>query len=129
MRALTHVLIAGPEFCPVASVGRGRLMPPTLTVALARTVQTPVTAEVWVIEQEPVVPTVVQLPAGLLLIVKLIVVPAGALANPVPSFTLRCAVNVCCWPMRFVALGGVIWMFASTKVLTASTELPFRPFV
>src|SRR4051794_14171843 len=129
MRASTHVLTAGPEFWPVASVVRVRLRPPTLTVEVARTVHTPVAAEDWVIEQEPVVPIVLQLPAALLLIVKLIVVPTGALENPVPSFTLTCAVNVCGWPARFVAAGGVIWMFASTKVLTASTELPFWPFV
>ena len=36
---------------------------------------------------------------------------------------------MCGWPTRLVALAGVIWMFASTNVLTASAELPFRPLV
>ena len=50
-------------------------------------------------------------------------------AAPVPLFTLTCAVNVCAWPTRFVAVGGVIWMFASTYVLTASAELRPMPSV
>ena len=49
--------------------------------------------------------------------------PAGAFTKPpVPVLTFTCAVKVCVWPIRFVAVGGVIWMFASTKVLTASPE-------
>ena len=57
-------------------------------------------------------------------IVKLICVPSGAFWKPpVPVFTLTCAVNACVAPTRFVAVGGVIWMFASTNVLTASPEL------
>src|SRR5207245_2687944 len=51
--------------------------------------------------------------------------PSGALTYPLPSpaFTFTCAVNVCGWPTRLTPF-GVIWMFASTNVLTASPELP-----
>ena len=80
--------------------------------------------------QLPVVPTVVHVLAlsvpGPVTIEKLIVVPAGAFTKPpVPALTLTCAVNVCGVADGFVAVAGVIWMFASTNVFTASTELPF----
>src|SRR5262249_58232399 len=66
---------------------------------------------------------------GPLSIVKLIDVPSGAFVNPPePSFTLTCAVNVCDCPTRFVPF-GVIETFASTNVLTASSELPPVPSV
>ena len=39
-----------------------------------------------------------------------------------PVFTLTCAVNVCVVADAVRAVGGVIWMFASTNVLTASAE-------
>ena len=56
-------------------------------------------------------------------IVKVTSLPGGgARTPPLPSFTFTCAVNVCVWPIGFVAVGGLIWMFASTNVLTASTE-------
>ena len=87
------------------------------------------------IEQLPVPPAVVH---GFVVvnepgpesIVKLICVPSGAFWKPpVPVFTLTCAVNTWLTPTRFVAVGGVIWMFASTYVLTASPELPPVPSV
>ena len=57
-------------------------------------------------------------------------VPAGAFAKlPLPALTLTCAVNTCGSPRLFVAVGGLIWMFASTNVFTASTELPLWPLV
>ena len=44
---------------------------------------------------------------GPLTLVKLIGVPAGAFTKPaVPSLTLTCAVNVCVWPTRFVAVAA-----------------------
>ena len=60
--AFTQRFIAGPEFGATPSVERVSVSPPTETVVDARTAQTPVTAEVSVIEQEPVPPAVVQLP-------------------------------------------------------------------
>ena len=45
---------------------------------------------------------------------KKIAVPSGAFTEPVPSLMFTCAVNVCGWPTRFVAVWGVIWMLAST---------------
>ena len=65
---------------------------------------------------------------GPLSIVKLICVPFGAFTTPVPSFTLTCAVNVCAWPTRFTPF-GVIWMFASTNVFTASSVFGAFPSV
>src|SRR3954454_6994713 len=81
---------------------------------------------------DPVAPAVVQLETpptklpGPLRIENPIAVPAGAFANAEPALTFT-------WPVRvwFVATGlfadaGVIWMFASTHVLTAG-PLPFGP--
>ena len=45
------------------------------------------------------------------------VVPAGAFVTPVPSLTLMWQCNVWFVPTAFVAVAGVIWMFASTHVL------------
>ena len=82
------------------------------------------------IEQEPCATVVAAAGTPAPLIVKLIVVPAGRVREAAcRRSTFTCAVNVCGWPTRFVAFGGVIWMFASTKVLTASPELPFGPSV
>src|SRR4051812_21877889 len=92
--ALTQRFIAGPELGATPSVERVIERPPTETVAEARTAQTPVTAEVRLIEQEPVPPEVVQLPEAPLLTLKLTDVPSGAFTGPVPSFTLTCAVKM-----------------------------------
>ena len=86
--------------------------------------------------QLPVAPTVVHGFAvvnepGPLSFVKLIDVPSGAFTKPLPSpaFTFTCAVKTWSVPTGFESVIGVIWMFASTNVLTASTELPARPLV
>ena len=102
----------------------------------ATTVVTPVTAEMRVIVQLPVPPTVVHgfadvnapgpesdREADLRAVGRVHEPP------PVPVFTFTCAVNVCVVPTRFVAVGGVIWMFASTNVLTASAEFGATPSV
>src|SRR5262249_20383280 len=60
-------------------------------------------------------------------IVKLIVVPAGALTKPVPSLTLTWPVRVWFVLTSFVACSGEIWMFASTQFFDASTLSPARP--
>ena len=64
-------------------------------------------------------------------IVKVIGVPAGALLEPVPepSLTFMCAVKTWVVFTGFSAVGGLIWMFASTYVLTASAELRPVPSV
>jgi hypothetical protein len=56
------------------------------------------------------------------------VVPSGAFTNPVPSLTLIWQCNVCGAPTAFVAVAGVIWMFASTQVLLALPEPPEAVF-
>ena len=48
---------------------------------------------------------------------------------PSPALTLTCAVSVWFEPTGFVAVCGVIWMFASTNVLTASPEFGATPSV
>ena len=52
------------------------------------------------------------------------VVPAGAFVTPVPSLTLMWQCNVWFVPTAFVAVAGVIWMFASTNVLCAFGPSP-----
>src|SRR5262245_65199746 len=90
--------------------------------------------ETRVIWQLPVPPDVthgfgVVKPPGPLSIVKLIAVPFGAFTKlPLPVFTLTCAVNTCGRPTGLVPF-GVIWMFASTNVLTASAEFGATPLV
>ena len=70
--------------------------------------------------QLPVPPDVVHGVAGVKRarpesIVKLIVRPVRRVHEAAaPLFTLTCAVNMCVAPTGFVAVGGVIWMFAST---------------
>src|SRR5262245_1809503 len=105
-------------------VCRVRETPPTEIVVCAEATVVPVCEEFSVMVQLPVPPAVVHgfgvvnAPGPPLSIVKLICVPSGAFWNePLPLFTLTCAVNVCARPTRFVAAGGVIWMFASTNVL------------
>jgi hypothetical protein len=133
--AFTNVFVAEPEFAPTPSVFRVNETPPTASVACALTVATPVTAELNVTWHEPVPPAVVHGFAdvnapGPLSFVKLICVPFGALTKPLPSpaFTFTCAVNVCESPTRFTPF-GVIWIFASTNVFTASPEFGDTPSV
>ena len=95
---------------------------------------TPVVAEVRSTVQLPVAPVVRQDGAesvpGPESLVKVISVPAGAFWKPpLPSFTFTWAVKVCVWPTTFVAVGGVIWMLASTNVLIASPEFWPTPSV
>jgi hypothetical protein len=131
--AFTHVFVAGPEFAPTPFVSRCSDTPPTERVVCALTVVIPVTFESRLIWQEPVPPAVVHgfavvNPPGPLSIVKLIDVPSGAGTKPLPLFTFTCAVNVCVAPTRFTPF-GVIWMFASTNVLTALPEFGATPSV
>ena len=57
-------------------------------------------------------------------------VPAGALAKlPPPALTLTWMVRVWSVPIGLAAVWGVIWMFASTNVLTAGPLLPPVPLV
>ena len=62
---------------------------------------------------------------------KLIDVPAGAFTKPAPSAVVHVDVRRehVRRADRVRAVRGVIWMFASTNVLTASTELPVWPLV
>src|SRR5262249_51148119 len=95
--AADHVLVAGPEFAPVAFVVRVSETPLTDTVVLALTVVVPAVGGLMTTVQEPVPPEVVQLfPAAgtktalappALLSEKVITVPSGAFTNPVPGFT------------------------------------------
>jgi hypothetical protein len=106
--ASTHVFAAGPEFEPVPSVLTVSEKPNTMGELEAVTVVTPVAPELSVIVHDPVPPEVVQgvaevNPPGPVF-VKKIEVPSGAFVEPVPSLTLTCAVNVCDWPTRFVAV-------------------------
>ena len=117
--ASTNVFVAGAEFPPVPFVLRVKVRPATVGEAEADTTVTPVVFEESVIVQLPVPPDVVHGFAEVKLpgpdtMEKLIDVPSGAFTKPVPSFTFTCAVNVCVWPTRLVAVAGVIWMFAST---------------
>jgi hypothetical protein len=121
MFASTQVLLAFPE-SPVfeSPVERLTVTPPTTGLVEAFTDVTPAVEEFSVTEHEPVVPTVVQDAAlrlpGPLTFEKLIVVPTGAFADPDPSSTFTCPVNVCGDPTSFVPDNGEIWMFASTIV-------------
>src|SRR5262249_35066045 len=98
MLASTHVFTAGPEVPAVRSVLRvsGRRL--TDSVVCALTVVVPAVEETSVIVQLPVPPEVVHgfgvvKPPGPLSIVKLIDVPSGAFTNPLPLFTVTCAVK------------------------------------
>ena len=61
---------------------------------------------------------------GPLRMVKLIVVPAGAFAKPVPVLMFTWPVKRAARPSALVAVAGVIWMFASTQVFTAFGASP-----
>src|SRR3954451_9967354 len=109
----------------LSPVVRVRLRPPTLTVVVPRTTVVPVVAEVIVTVQEPVVPTVVHVgeptnepgPDWMLAVT---LVPAGAFTKPEPGFTFTCSVSTWFVPTGLFAVAGLIWMFASTNVFTAS---------
>jgi hypothetical protein len=99
----------------------------------------PVVGELITTVQEPVPPAVVQVlgPTNVdvapfeFVTEKLMTVPSGAFTKPAPepSFTFTCPVRVWFVPISFAAVGGVIWMLASTNVLTAGPELPPVPLV
>src|SRR5215213_9535825 len=125
MFASTHVFAAfalSPAF--VSPVARCNVTPPTTGSVDAFSTVTPAVADVSVTEQEPVVPTVVQLAAlrspGPLTFEKFTTVPAGAFTNvPEPVSTSTCAVNVCGSPTAFVAVNGLIEIFAFTTLTSA----------
>ena len=111
-----------------------RLRPPTLTVVVPRTTVVPVVDEVIVTVHEPVVPTVVHVgeptnEPGPDWMLAVMLVPAGALTKPVPGLTLTWRVRTWVVPTGLVAVAGVIWMLASTNVLTASPLLGAVPSV
>src|SRR5262249_54094078 len=114
-----------------SAVVRSSESPRTLTVVVARTTVVPVWSDVIVAVHDPLVPSVVHVLTPFtndpepLTIANVIGVPAGASTNPLPGFTFTCAVSTCVVPTGFRAVGGVIWMLASTYVLTPSAELPF----
>src|SRR5262249_8992725 len=138
-----HVFVAsGLSPACVSPVARVSETPPTLTVVVAWIVVVPAVGELITTVQEPdpdaPEPGVVQLLGPTqtavappeLVSEAVIEVPSGAFANePDPLLTLTCRVSVWFVPTGFVAVCGVIWMFASTNVFTASGELPFWPFV
>src|SRR6266700_3317219 len=121
MFASTHVLRAGPELRQVQSVLRVSETPATETVVCALSVVTPVAAEsrsmvqspLAFVEHEELDTFPLERPPGPESIEKVTSAPFAG-AEPVPSFTFTCAVNVCVVPTSFVAVGGEIWMFAST---------------
>jgi hypothetical protein len=124
----------------VSPVARVSETPPTLTVVVAWIVVVPVVGELITTVHEPgATPFVVQLlgPTNVADAPpafdseNVITVPAGAFTYPAPSpaLTFTCPVSVWVVPIGLVAVGGLIWMFASTNVFTASTEFPFVPSV
>jgi hypothetical protein len=50
-------------------------------------------------------------------------------ASIVPLIAFTVIVSTWLWLISFVAVGGLIWMFASTQTLVAGPELPAVPFV
>src|SRR5215203_2030550 len=99
----------------------------------------PPVGELMITVHEPVVPTVrhefaptkAAVAPLALISEKSITVPAGALTKPPPSpaLMLTCPVSVWFALTGFVAAWGVIWMLASTNVLTAGPEFPPVPLV
>src|SRR5262249_46022184 len=95
------------------------------TVVESRTTVVPAVADVICTVHEPVFPTVVQVftpptnEPGPNTVEGLITVPAGAFTKPETVLTFTWPVNV--WFVRttFVAVAGVIWMFASTQFFCA----------
>src|SRR5262249_32040754 len=118
-----HSFVAGPEFPAVPFVARVSTTPMTVTVVEAETVVVPAVEEVIVAVQLPVPPVVVQFCVvgvpGPEVIETVQTVPSGAFAQPVPSLTLMWQVRTWFVPTGFVAVAGVIWMFASTQFFCA----------
>src|SRR5215212_7198146 len=90
--------------------------PLTVTVVVAWITTVPVTPEVIVSVQLPVVPTVVHwLPPTNEAVPDWIepvqVVPSGAFVAPVPLLTFTWQVRTWLVPTWFTAVGGVSWMF------------------
>src|SRR5713226_7052960 len=104
-------------------VARLRVTPLSTTLVEAFTTVTPGVAEVRVTEQLPVASRVAQVgllrPPGPLTMLKLMVVPAAALAKPVPSLTLTWPVRVWVAPISLKAVSGEIWMLASSQFFWA----------
>jgi hypothetical protein len=118
MSASTQTFCAGPEFPAVPFVVRVSTTPFTVTVVDAFTVVVPATADVITTSHVPVPPDVVQFCAvgvpGPDVIVTVQVVPSGALLYVVLSGdTLTWQWSVWLVPTAFVAVAGLIWMFAS----------------
>src|SRR5262245_46767145 len=103
-----------------SAVSRWSETPLTVTFVAALITVTPMLGDVIWTVHEPVEPIVVQVLTpptkvdGPDTLVKVISVPAGAFANPLPSLTFTCPVSVWLVPIGLTADGGVIWMFAST---------------
>src|SRR6185436_16571702 len=126
IRAVAQPLVASVESPGCLSfVSRWRTRPPTMTSVLALIVVVPAVGELITTVHEPVPPDVVHelgptnvaVAPPALLSENVIVVPSGALTNPpVPVFTFTWPVSVWFVPTGFSAVGGVIWMFASTNV-------------
>jgi hypothetical protein len=125
-------------------VERLSAVPPTVTVVLARTFVVPAVDDLITTVHEPEPPEVAQ-PLGPtnaavappeFVSVKLITVPSGAFAKvPEPASTFTCPVTVWFVEIGLFAVGGAIWMFASTglgaggdggwtNVFVAGPELP-----
>src|SRR5262245_45448495 len=133
----THVFVIWPPFDDVQSLRASALSPgfpspvvrvsgtpPTVTVVVALIIVVPDVGELIVTVHEPVPPDVVQLDGptnvadapAVFVSEKAIDVPFGAFTKPVPGLTLTCAVRTWFVPTGLVAVGGVIWMLASTTV-------------
>jgi hypothetical protein len=127
-----HSFVAGPELAAVPFVVRVRTTLMTLSVVDAEIVVVPAVDDVIVAVQLPVPPDVVQFCAvgvpGPEVIVTVHVVPSGAFTKPVPGLTLTWQVSTWFVPTGFVAVPGVIWMFASTQFLLAFPDPPDAVF-
>ena len=92
--------------------------PPTVSVVVAWTVETPAVGETRLTVQAPA--AVVHLPSagvnvpGPLGTENVTVVPSGAFTKPPPVFTVTAAVKTCGLPTSFVAVNGVTTIRAST---------------
>src|SRR5262249_10619429 len=106
----------------VSPVARVKATLPTVTVVVAWMVVVPPVGELITTVQDPLPPDVVQLdgPTNVaeapfeFVTENVITVPSGAFAKPPPAFTFTVPVSVWFAPTGFVAVCGVIWMFAST---------------
>src|SRR6266700_2072030 len=105
MFASTHVLRAGPELRQVQSVLRVSETPATETVVCARSVVTPVVAESR---------SMVQSPLAFVEHEELDTFPLERPPGPESIEKVTSAPFAGVVPTSFVAVGGEIWMFAST---------------